>query len=105
MECVQITVLANAKTEDTLCPREAHPLVGSQTSARKTGVHPIVRGIVRGVVADMEMLYSDLPRRKDSLSSCRDGGELKASSCRFLQSPLPLSNYGHALLGQFLPSD
>lgn len=61
MECAQITVLADAKMEDTLCPPEAHPLVGSQTSAHKTGVHPTVLGVVRGVVADIEMLCSDLP--------------------------------------------
>lgn len=59
----QITVLAGAEMENTLCPPEAHPLVGSQTSAHRTGVHPTVLGIVLhgGAVADIELLCPVLP--------------------------------------------
>lgn len=74
----------------------------SDKYTHKTGVHPTALGVVRGVVADIGMLCSDLPWRKDSLSSCRDCGELIASSCSFLQGPLQLSSYGHDHLGQFL---
>lgn len=73
VECVQITVPPHAKMEkNTLCPPGAHLLVGSQTSAHKIDVQITILGIVWRVLGDMEVLGSDLPCGKDSLSSCGD---------------------------------